>query len=207
MITLNTNKQEISLLAAKKGDVLWINRVIDESVLEFAEVKCEGTVLRKVTFVNTDTLVTVTGLHANGTAATTLNFAREDRGRDVGKIFYGFRNRRFWPKLRAAVHKLCQDVIETVSATGGLEFIPTFEDEWLLPDFGQEYSGNIGYIIERKYIERILAVLEPEKVEEEEDEVLATFEALGQKYGVTPIETIEQELAGALESLYSADVL
>ena len=87
------------------------------------------------------------------------------------------------------MHKLGEDVVETISATGGLEFVPTFEDEWLLPDFGQEYPGNTGFIIQRKYIERILSVLEPEKTEDEEtNDLLETFEVLDKKYGVTPIE-------------------
>ena len=79
MITLNTNKQGISL-AAKAGDVLWINKLVNESVLKFADVVRESVVLTMVTFT-TDALVTITGLHANGTAAVTELRPRGSRTR------------------------------------------------------------------------------------------------------------------------------
>lgn len=152
----------ISAMVARPGQSIWVNGLVDETVEEFADVTQVSRVLTRVDFI-TNTVFSVTGIHRENTACTNLHFARENRGRDAGKIFCGRKNVRFWPKLRAAVHKIGADLIETVSAIGGLEFVLTYNDEWLLPDFGRGFKGNVGRIIKADHIKRILAVFEPVK--------------------------------------------
>ena len=191
MIHLFTNRQGTSVLVGHPGQEILVNGSVDISVSEFADIDVLTKGQQLVTFAY-NTLISVTGLSDNRKECSTLNFARESRGTDVGHIFCGSDNLRFWPRLRKAV--LVSDVFESVFAQGGLDFVITYGDEFLLPNYRQGDLGQSGWIIMKEHIARIFANIQTdeEKLSKERlERLLPKFKAADRNTELKRLELVK----------------